>query len=416
MQTSNDFVKLASLVGFFLAQLLVTACLESPSSQVKDKPLTRPNSSPEWSYWADLSQEEAIASAALSDSGLRSKTVYDSSNPKVISVQAILNKFHDAIGNANIPRPKALVVADSQKRAYSFGKRVCIPVLISWDNSKPKAEAVTTSANGTKILQSSFFDICEDTLELSESAKIALIKETLAFDSSCLKFESGFFVKLTTTISTKCINEYVALHHDSNLENYGSAGGIVTHQAANWIVVYEGMLEKSPQQLKATLAHESAHYYQAHQLVGQGYDFFYKLDESKEEKPLSPELYSLATQVKQITPSDFYSSGRSILKQASINKLGYYTAEQEADELALDYLSAIGEDPRSMIDSLFDSLSSNTSEDSLSRSLPAGVVLSYQSCLNAYNSGFPEPIGVGYYYVPHHAACFRIYNLSKQLN
>ena len=411
-----SFSALTKLLIFCLVQILAAACLEDPLSDIKEKSLTRESASFEWSHWAELSREEAIKEASLSDPGIAISSVYENNDPKVESIQAILDKFHASLGRSSIPRPRVLLVAGQEKRAYSFGKRVCLPVLINWDESKPKAEALNTSANGTKVVEASFFDLCEDQLELSESGKISLIEETLAFDPSCLAFESGIFVKLTATISKQCVDDYIPLHYDSKLDAYGSAGGIVTHLAANWIVVYEGMLEKTSEQLKATLAHELAHYYKAHQLVGQGYDFFYQIGQPKASKPLDSELFELASQVKQIKPADFYSSGRSVLKQAHLNKLGYYTAEQEADELALSYLSAIGENPKSMIDSLFDSLKSNSSEDNSSRSLPAGVVLGYQNCLNAYNAGFPEVVGVGYYYVPHHSTCFRIYNLFDQLN
>lgn len=82
--------------------------------------------------------------------------------------------------------------------------------------------------------------------------------------------------------------------------------------------------------------------------------------------------------------------------------LGWYTTEQEADELSLDLMVRIGLDPHAAI-------LGDIRQESL-RDLEGG-----DKCMDAYKSKFPNPVSIHDLTDSHHGNCYRAYNLYLEL-
>ncbi len=103
----------------------------------------------------------------------------------------------------------------------------------------------------------------------------------------------------------------------------------------------------------------------------------------------------------------------SIFRKADAAKLGFYTAEQEADELSLELLTRLGIDPKHGI-TAFIYLDRSMEQHELN-SVKIPGVLSPTECEKAYKAGFPNFIPVGDYYDLHHTSCYRSYNLWREM-
>jgi hypothetical protein len=95
-------------------------------------------------------------------------------------------------------------------------------------------------------------------------------------------------------------------------------------------------------------------------------------------------------------------------------RLGYYTTEQEADEVATELLADAGLDPRVAVDLELDLL--KTSE-------PHGFdEYGYAECATLYRRGWrdtndrPVFVAPALWGDPHHSSCFRAFNVSRELS
>jgi hypothetical protein len=101
-----------------------------------------------------------------------------------------------------------------------------------------------------------------------------------------------------------------------------------------------------------------------------------------------------------------------IITKANQERLGYYTDEQEADEIAVELTSRIGVDPKYSATSFLKLLQDYEKLVGAPSSLPG--TLSYKQCLESYNKGFPDFVPIADYADSHHSACYRIYNNFRE--
>jgi hypothetical protein len=105
-------------------------------------------------------------------------------------------------------------------------------------------------------------------------------------------------------------------------------------------------------------------------------------------------------------------------REAFEKKIGQYTAEQEADELALEWILLAGFDRDLPIRALLADLK-NTNPVTSRRPLPEQE-WSYDRCSQAFESewkdqdDFPIFVPVGDYYDEHHSSCYRAFNLYRE--
>lgn len=382
------------------------------------------NGHDEWLPWRDLSKTEVLTLLQESAPDLIDGGALPEEDERTRELQAVINTFHDALGSRypGAPAPRLIVLNSPSDRLFTISKPFCFPVYITWNqNTLPKAALLFSDATGMKInsaLPSS--ESCEYISSLSIDQKIAIMQRALPFADDCLTIKTGTFIKLQVDIKPACAAEYETTHKDSLLSDYSSAGYFSAASPINWVFVTTKALESTPGELiTARLAHELAHYYQAHSATGKGFDYFYRidLDNYRHREGIKPDdpLVDLANAVKQINPSRLapYSDARILLIRAYDENLGYFTAEQHADEVALTYLQAIDQDPRLLIEALFASLRQNPSRGGYP--LPARIDPGFLTCLKLYQEEFTTKVGVGVYHHQHHTECFRIFNIYKLL-
>jgi Zn-dependent protease with chaperone function len=114
-------------------------------------------------------------------------------------------------------------------------------------------------------------------------------------------------------------------------------------------------------------------------------------------------------------------ASHKVLAKAKDLPLGYYTAEQEADELAVEWLAEIGVDPENAIKT---ELALTKLKDIMTQRAGGELfpnTVNYDRCLKLYNNGWKEENG-DYFFVPiadfndpHHSGCYRAFNVSREI-
>lgn len=111
------------------------------------------------------------------------------------------------------------------------------------------------------------------------------------------------------------------------------------------------------------------------------------------------------------------ATAREVLERADAEDLGYYTMEQEADELANEWLDRLGFTPRHTIDAYF-SIGTWIYEHGQPLEHTA---LAMDECRKLYKNGWRRPDGSPYvvaiadYQNEHHTPCFRIFNIDREI-
>ena len=102
-----------------------------------------------------------------------------------------------------------------------------------------------------------------------------------------------------------------------------------------------------------------------------------------------------------------------IYKQADDKHIGYYTEEQEADELALEILARLGLDVNAGVRAFLWALRESEATVGTDGSVPG--VLNAAECQKALSDGFKTFVPIGDYGDNHHSICFRVYNLYREI-
>ena len=103
-----------------------------------------------------------------------------------------------------------------------------------------------------------------------------------------------------------------------------------------------------------------------------------------------------------------------LFRDADSRRLGYYTVEQEADEIGLELSVRVGMAPENAIDFFINILAaSDEAKGWFLGKLPGE--LSREACAKAYQNGFPQFIPIANYGDSHHSDCFRAYNMFREI-
>ncbi|MCX6109824.1 MAG: hypothetical protein NTZ90_09520 [Proteobacteria bacterium] len=377
---------------------------------------------PQFPVWSEVADKDLGKESNLTISDTDLDTV---KMPQVVQFQSQIDKLHAAIVKStgqNIPRPK-LIVRGSTKDPNAFVLSVpyCLPIEFKWDDALPQVRVLWPTRGTTTPINPQRMDesLCRPVGKLTDNEASALISEVFGFDSNCVTTTGGASGTQASRLDKKCLTAALATNENALIKMVGGGTLVVIPSTLNWIFMTPAMLRMPEDQALALVFHELAHYYRAHMTFGRGYDYFYLLDaernESKAPTPLdrSHPLYKLGLELKGVmyggalTPEQL-----ALLKQAKEGRLGFYTTEQEADELALEYLKTMGKKPASLADALLAVLSG---DDRTPYPYPEELMPRYKACADQRAKGFPQFVGVGYYDDPHHSLCYRIYNIEREI-
>ena len=106
-----------------------------------------------------------------------------------------------------------------------------------------------------------------------------------------------------------------------------------------------------------------------------------------------------------------------LLQQALDQRLGYYTTEEEADNLAQAWLPLVGIAPKSSVDhwATFAAFKAGREQEGPYNLSAKDCLALYQSTPRWRESGRPVPVPVGAYTSLHHSSCFRMWNADQRL-
>jgi MYXO-CTERM domain-containing protein len=117
------------------------------------------------------------------------------------------------------------------------------------------------------------------------------------------------------------------------------------------------------------------------------------------------------------------AAGDAFLANLEANHIGLYTAEQEADDLAMDLSSRLGLTPDQVLDGFLE-LARALEKDDPESFAKENNGLSMAKCEALYRKDFHAPdengndrevyVPLGSLFDPHHAFCYRIFNLSRE--
>jgi Zn-dependent protease with chaperone function len=165
----------------------------------------------------------------------------------------------------------------------------------------------------------------------------------------------------------------------------------------------------------STLAHELGHYYRSHpNMPSDLVNYFYALDGTHAHKPAPDPRFVAETaraRAKVREKSKEFAEENALMKA---ERLGFYTHEQEADELSLELLAKVGLAPAFAVDKLLKTLEV-TGDD------PDPEALKFAECSALRAQGFRDPDGklaivpIGDPGNAHHNTCFRAFNLMREI-
>ncbi len=110
---------------------------------------------------------------------------------------------------------------------------------------------------------------------------------------------------------------------------------------------------------------------------------------------------------------------RVLFEEARSKRVGYYTLEQEADELSGEWVADVGLNPSAAVEMALDL------SDLMAIYRPGSVDpfdVSAVDCRKLYSRGWktedgqPYLVPIGDFEDPHHSPCFRAYNLSREID
>lgn len=171
----------------------------------------------------------------------------------------------------------------------------------------------------------------------------------------------------------------------------------------------------------STIAHELGHFYRSHATMPSDVvNYFYALDDAANHarKP-APDPRSLEQTLgvrEKLRGENSWNLDFSAENALMTEKnLGFYTVEQEADEIALELMAKVGVPGGVMIDKL---LVVQKASDGFTDT----GVLKWAECAALRERGWrdeagkPVSVPIGNLTDPHHSLCFRAFNVSREIN
>jgi hypothetical protein len=168
----------------------------------------------------------------------------------------------------------------------------------------------------------------------------------------------------------------------------------------------------------ATLAHELGHFYRSHvNMPTDVVNYFYSLEKAHAHTPTpDPRTIEQTARVREkIRNGEWdYTEENALMRERG---LGFYTTEQEADEIALEMLANIGVPPNVGVDMILELLKMTTE----SGRIEGTDEIPWAECVMLRDQGFRDADGklvsvpVGDPIYAHHNGCFRVFNMLREL-
>lgn len=390
--------------------------------------------------WSDETEEE-FKSIARAGSMWSEPEFFAVDHPMAQRLQFWVDKMDEALrarnpkALASTPKPRILLRKESDPNAWvSY-----IPV--SWKVRGTLARAAKAPAPSTAPGDAGADGAVEagattapptiPTLMLLSTGKVAapgsLPPLERRFDDAALaelvKFANDGFAKcrLSTAEGAVVFGEGCAVDPGLSADR---SDAIAFYATGKWITVTTGLITSmlDEERIVAVLAHELGHYYRSHSIQpSDQLNYFYALgDANKPEKPgADPRYVEQTLKVREkLRSNDWYVDYSEENKLMAEQRLGFYTTEQEADEISLEILArmgmppTLGPDSQALLHKIVDDLSAGRGDSG---------DIKWEKCAALRERGFKDDAGqvvsvpVGNLSDPHHSFCFRVFNMQREL-
>lgn len=336
-------------------------------------------------------------------------------------LQFWLDAMDDALREAHpeamkgTPKPLVIIRKDSTANAWVSYIPVAWSVPTRLSRAEKKEEGDDTGARELAILKSG--RVSKSFAEpLERKHNKTRLKEFVRFHNN------GF-----TACKLKLEEDTVVFGDDCapTSDLYGERSDRLAFNATGkWITVTTGLLEEllDEDRIVAVLAHELGHYYRAH--GGQPSDvlnYFYDLGDGNHAKIPPPDerfLEQTAAVREKLRSDSWFVNWDEENRLMTEQRLGFYTTEQEADDIALELLTKIGMPPGLAIDAM---LQLHKQSDDASWSGGRNGEIGWAECSTLRDRGFKDEEGrfvsvpVGDPSNAHHSYCFRIFNMTREI-
>ena len=201
------------------------------------------------------------------------------------------------------------------------------------------------------------------------------------------------------------------------------ADSVAYYATSKWITFTTGIILSlmDEDRIVGVLAHELGHYYRTHVMQpSDQLNYFYALGEANAPTKPAPDPRYLEQTLKVREKLreggwhiDFTEENKLMVDQ----RLGFYTSEQEADDLALELLAKTGLPPTIAADAM---ASLHKVVDEMGGGMDTGEI-KWEQCAVLRDRGFKDESGalvsvpVGDLTSAHHSFCFRVFNMVREL-
>jgi Zn-dependent protease with chaperone function len=236
-----------------------------------------------------------------------------------------------------------------------------------------------------------------------------------------IKFYNDGFAKCRLSIEGEVLVFGQDCKRSSNVD-VDRAEHLAYYATSKYVTITTGYLLEllDEDRVISTIAHELGHFYRSHATMpSDAVNYFYALDDAANHarKP-APDPRSLEQTLgvrEKLRGEDSWNLDFSEENKLMTEKnLGFYTDEQEADEIALELMAKVGVPGGVMIDKL---LVVQKANDGYTDS----GVLKWAECAALRERGWrdeagkPVSVPVGNLADAHHSLCFRAFNVSREL-
>lgn len=413
----EQIMRRSLLVG--VALMAVVGCVpkKNATSTVKHD-VGKPLNDVEARQWRQLSLEEykkAIGSNIQSMGPFLPAT-----DAKTVRAQYWLDKIDSMLRAAhpemkNVPKPEAVVIQSDNVNAFIASIPICMEFSFKGGSGK---DVKVVALRRNEMVFEEFKSECLSANMDAKAQKEYLTWWTKDFSGCDLKIEGN-----AVTAGAGC----------AKYGEIASAEKIVLFQTSAKVGFLSDIFSKmSEGEFVSVVAHELGHYYKSHVTsAASNYNFFYKMGaDNLSSRPKADEsLREFGEQVLKVSKErmptgeldgiDLATRARilSTMDKAIKMNLAQYTVEQEADELALEWMSKIGVDASYAVEGQF-----VLAEIVGGRSKSTGPIgwISGSECRASYEKGWKNESGEAMM-IPvadwdvHHSPCFRAFNMDREI-
>jgi hypothetical protein len=379
----------------------------------------------EW-LWADETEEEFRKNAVENASSWMGPADFlPLDHPMTVRLQYWIDRMDDVLRTQYpgklkaTPKPKLIVRISDTANAWVSGFPVTVNMRVRVEGALDAGPAPDASSEAGADGGAAPPPVAES-LMLRRNGVVETTGASTTFERSFdadqavefAKFFSENFARCRVTaegeqfvFAESCASKNLRLRDGQKLAYYTTA---------KYVTFTTGYIKQlmDEDRIISTLAHELGHFYRSHTNVPTDVvNYFYPLDTPHAHKPPADPRYMEQTakaRQKLRDGSSGWNDENGLMRE---HGLGFYTTEQEADEIALELMSKIGVPPGVAVDKVLNMLKTF-----------GGDGIGWTECSMLRDHGWKDANGadvsvpVGDPSNAHHNLCFRAFNMTREIN